>query len=449
MNIVIIGAGSIGRYAAALLSNENHNVTVIDQDKPKLDELASSADVATRKGSGSDWMLLDELLESKPDLLLALTNNDETNLVACSLGKQLGYPFTIARVHDSRYLTRSRLDFGRAFGIDIFVCPELLAANEVLKYIKSEGAEKTEFFAHGAVEMHTLQVPQEGDLVERPLCKMKLPSGVMLGLIYRPNHKEGEVIFPHGTDRLCPGDKATFIGEAEAIKQLRLNMRIPPVRFQSVVIAGGTTTAFHLAKLLEGEGRSVRLIEKNEARAAKLAELLPATTILHHEACDIDFLRKEKINHADLFVAATRHDEVNFMAASLAKEAECKNVMMILSEEERLPLLQKMGIVHAVSPVISATNMILSRVTTGSINTLVSLYGHRAEVIEATVSPGSKIVGIPLSDLGPCLPKDFLLCIIQNRGRIMVANGSRVLSPGDNVIVISHPKAMNQLEEWF
>lgn len=446
MNVVIIGAGDIGRYVAEILSKEEHNVILVDTDPLKLQEVQLASDVATRLGSGTDWQLLDDLLELFPDLLLALTGNDEVNLVACGLARQLGYPGTVARVHDSRFLNQTRLDFGRVFDVDHFICPELLTANEIMKYILNPGAQGIDYFAHGAVQLCTLKIPQSYRPSGKNLSQLALPAGVMVGLIFRNGN---EIVFPHGPDQLLPGDAVTFIGETDPVQTLYTFFGIQKKEICSVVIIGGSLTAVHLARILDKKGFAVRIIEKDAARAAYLADLLPNTTIIKKDALDIDFLNSEKIGSADLVVSCTKHDETNIMASLLAKEVGCKDVLMILSNRDHLPLLEKIDIGQVVSPVVCASNRILSQAFTGTVNTLVSLYENRAEIVEVNVSIDSKVVGIPLSDLGPLLPKDFLIAMIQNRGRIMVAHGNRIISPGDTVIVITAPQHVPELEKIF
>lgn len=446
MNVVIIGAGDIGRYVAEILSKEEHNVILVDTDPLKLQEVQVATDVATRLGSGTDWQLLDDLLELFPDLLLALTGNDEVNLVACGLAKQLGYPGTVARVHDSRFLNQTRLDFGRVFDVDHFICPELLTANEIMKYILNPGAQGIEYFAHGAVQLCTLKIPQNYQPNGKNLSQFTLPPGVMVGLIYRDGK---EVLFPHGRDQILPGDAVTFIGETDAIRNLYSLFGIQMKEVQSVVLIGGSLTAVHVARQLEKRGLTVRIIEKDSKRAAYLADVLPKCTIIHKDALDIDFLNSEKIGAAELVISCTKHDETNIMASLLAKEVGCKEVLMVLSNRDHLPLLEKIGIGNVVSPVVCASNRILSQAFTGTVNTLISLYENRAEIVEVNVSVDAKVVGIPLSDLGPLLPRDFLIAMIQNRGRIMVAHGSRIISPGDTVIVITAPQHVTELEKIF
>lgn len=450
LNIVIVGAGDVGSYIAELLSKTEHNVIVIERDKKKIESLSQTADVATRVGSGTDWQLLDDLLELFPDLFIALTNDDETNLVACSIAKNLGYPSTICRVRDNRYLNRTRLDFARLFDVDHFVGPELLCAQDILKYMTSQQSVAIEHFAHGAVLLRTVVIPEKWKKSDKPIKELSIPSGIMVGLIYRKSDgKEARVIFPHGEDVIKPLDEVTFIGETDAISEIHHFVGIEEKEVHSAVIIGGSTVGINLAKLLEKKEIGVRLVDKDYDKCIRLAEILPKTTIINHDATDIDFLRSEKIGQADMVAFCTRHDEINLLGATLAKEVGAQDVVVVLSNTGYTPVVNRLHINHVVSPRIAAANRILSQVISGKVTSLISMYENQAEVIEVQVSMESRLVGIPLSELGPLLPKDFLIAMIQNRGRIMVANGNRIISPGDTVIVITDPKHIAELEKIF
>lgn len=448
LNIIIIGAGGLGRYIATLLSKDNHNVIVVDKDKKKLEEVSWDTDVGTRLGDGSDWQLLDDLLETFPHFLLALTNDDALNLVSCSIAKQLGYPGTIARIHDNRFLNKTRLDFSHIFHIDHFIVPELLVANDIIKSVIGKGAYAFDFFAHGAVQLCTYRLPTKWKK-NVPLKDLDLPEGVMVGLIYRKLAQGDKLIFPHGDDILLPNDEVTFIGETEAMEAIPDFCNTSQKEVSSVVLIGGSATAIQLTRLLERRNVSVRIIEKDYDRCIYLAEHVPHATILNNDGLDIEFLKSQKLSDADLVVACTKNDEVNLMACMLAKEIHCENSMMILSNTKYRPILDKLGISHVVSPNIIATNRILSNLFAETITSLVSLYENKAEILEIKVSMDSRVIGIPISDLGALLPKDFLIAMIQNRGRLMVANGNRIISPGDTVIVITSPNHMADLEDIF
>jgi trk system potassium uptake protein len=454
MNIIIVGAGEIGSYVAFILSQQQHNITIIDNDKKKLDEISWQMDVGTRYGSGTDWQLLDDLLELSPHLFIALTKDDETNLVACSIAKHLGYPRTIARVKDARYFNRTRLDFSGIFAIDYLICPEYLVAHDIFKIVMSPDSLAIESFAHGAVQMRTLAIPNKWKSNDKPLKELHLPQGVMIGLIRRKiegaeNLNGNQVLFPHGDDCIFPGDEVTFIGETDVIYKIPSFFGITHRPIQSAAIAGGSLIARHLAKLLENRSIDIRIMEKDYDKCCLLAEQLPHCRILNHEAADMNFLISEKIDHSDVWIACTRNDETNLLTALLAKEIGCGDVIVMLSNLSYSHVANNLGLKHIVSPRVSAANHILSQLLPGKATSLVSLYDNQAEIIEINVSLESKIVGIPLSDLGPLLPKDFLIAMIQNRGRIMIAHGDRIISPGDTVVVITNPKHVEELEKIF
>lgn len=450
MNIIIIGAGAIGLYVANLLSKQKHNVILIDKNGAALEERSWEMDVAIREGSGTDWQLLDSLLEINPDLFLALTSEDETNLVACSIAKHLGYPRTIARVKDNRFLNRVRLDFARLFNVDYFIGPELLVAHDIYKHLVSASSLAFENFAHGALQMRTILVPSTW-AKRQSLRELQLPTGIIVGLIYRSNREEGwpPIIFPHGADYILPGDEVTLIGERDQMATIHQFFGIREKKLQSVVVMGGSLIGINLAKILQERDVQVRIIEKNYQRCLALAKELPACRIIHHEAVDLDFLASEKVSKADYFVSCTNSDESNVLGALVAKEAACENVALVLTNTRFIPLANRLGLVHVVSPQVAAANQVVSLAASSAVTSLVSLYENEAEILEMTVSLDSKIIGLPLADLGPKLPKDFLIAMIQSRGHITIAKGDSIICPGDTVIVICNPKYFQELQKIF
>jgi len=451
MNIVIIGAGGVGSYLAEILTKEQFNVILIDKDARQLDAVSQTIDVAIRQGDGTNWQLLDDLLELAPDVLIAVTGSDENNLVATAIAKNLGYSRCIARVRGNRYLNRSRLDFGRIFQADDLVGPEHLVADDMYKYMSSPGSLAIEHFAHGAIQLRTLVVPKKWRKGGTMLRDLSLPPGMMVGLLRRSSApgKPKQVIFPHGSDTILPDDEVTVIGETDVITDVHFLFGSSQEMVKSVVIVGGSFTGYNLASILERKGVSLRIIEKDAERCRWLAERLPGSIVIHADGTAIDILQTEKIDKADLVVVCTGQDEVNVLGALVAKEAGAPDVLIMISDTRYSPLVEKLGISHTVSPRISAGNRIMSLIREQTVTSMVSLYEHQAEIVELHVSPSSKLVGIPIAELAPQLPKDFLIAVIQNRGRVMIANGNRILSPGDTVIVVTHPKHINELEKVF
>ena len=445
MNIVIMGAGRLGTHLATALSQQEHNVFVIDPNEKALDKLARVADIATCIGSGSDWELLEELLEHQPDLFIALTGDDESNLVACSLAKNLGYPKTVARLHRSSGLNRTRLDLGRLFFVDHFLDPELIVAHEIFKYMTHPGIVAIENFAHGAVQMRTFKISDKWEKGHCKLSELNFQDELLIALIKR----EDEVIFPRGEDQIFPGDEITLIGEAKVMEHLPAIFGITDKKVSSAVVVGGSRVALHLCHLLEARDIPTKLFEKEQQKCHLLAENLKQTTILNLDGLDPDALSSEKIGHTGVFVACTSSDETNIVSASLAKFFRCEEVIALVADASYLPLLKKMEIASIISEEACVTARIQSIIEEGNVIAVASLYENRAKIIEIKVSADSEIVGIPLADLRSRLPKDFLIALIENRGKISVAKGNHILCPGDTAIVISCPKHIHELEGIF
>jgi trk system potassium uptake protein TrkA len=253
MKIAIIGAGDIGMHLASLLSRKGHDVFLIDHDPQRLQEASRHLDIAVKEGEGSDWRLLAEITA---DLLLAFTDDDEVNLVACALGKQLGFKQTVARVRQAHMLRCDRIDLEKLFSADYLLGPELLVAQDLCQSLLHPGALLVANFAHGAVQMQTAQIGASWKNAGVALARLDLPTGVMAGLIRRGE----EVLFPHGEDCLFAGDEVTFIGKTEVMDALHHYLGIEEKRLRSVILVGGSLIGVHLAQLLVKQGIHVRLI---------------------------------------------------------------------------------------------------------------------------------------------------------------------------------------------
>lgn len=445
MHVIIVGAGDLGCFLATLLSREGHGVLLVDNDAKKLTAAAENLDVAFKEGSGSDWRLLEELLDYHPGIFVAVTRNDETNLVACTLAKHLGIPHTIARVKDNSFLNRARLDFGHIFDVDFFICPELMIAYDILKILKQPSSLYLDYFSHGAMEMRTLKIPNEFLWQHIPLKELTLPPGVMIGLILREN----ELIFPHGNDVIIAGDEITVLGETYAIEEIHHFFAVAQKKIKSVFLAGGSFIAGQLAMLLIKRNIQVRLMEKDSNCARELAKMLPKASIIAADWMDVDVLKEENVAAADMFIVSSDSDEHNLIGSLMAKRAGVDRVTGILSAESFFPLAEDCGMDHVVSSKAQVGDRILSRILSKQASSLVSLYEGRVEVVEAIMSEDSPYAGIPLSVLGPSLPSEFLISMVQSQGKASVACGEHVIVPGDTVMVICAKEHVKHLDKIF
>lgn len=451
MNIVIMGAGSIGSFLASVLSKEGHNVIVIDNDHRALEKIAQTADIATRLGSGTDWRLLEEIKEHSPDFFIAMSSNDETNLTACAIAKKLGYPKTVARIFQNTFLDSTKINFHRLFSVNHILGTELIVAQEIFKCIMNPGNLAIENFAHGAVQMQTITIPENFSQKGKPLAEVRSMDNLLMVLIRRKSNGEKQsIIFPKGQDVLLPGDEATVIGKTTVMQSLHNIFGIMnKTAVRSAVIAGGSGVAIHLIKLLVEHKISVKIIEQDEQKCSMLARLFPSAVVLNHEGTDLDFLKEEQVNLADVFIACAKLHETNILTAILGKQIGCKEVITLVSDDSVIPLLQKFKISYALSERASITRRVHVILHDDTFISLASLYDNQAKVMEVKISQDSKIVGRPICKLSSSFPKNFLIAMVKNQNDIIIPNGNTVLMPGDTAIVICGPESVIRVRELF
>lgn len=447
MHIVILGAGKTGSYVASVLSQEGHNVVLIDKDAKVLEKASRESDIATLHATIPNWDLFEDLLENSPHLFFAATGNDETNLVACSVAKNLGFPKTIARVKSRGYINHPRLDFSRMFFADYFIGAEILSAQDLFHLLIHAQDAAVEHFAHGAIEMRTLPIPERWDRGGTNIRDLKLPDDFIVGLIRRKMAEGEKILFPHGEDHILPGDEVTFVGKARVMHQLHEIFHFSEKRVRSIVLVGGTAVAEHLAYALTTQKISVRIFDTDEKRCEQLAERLPEATLINRDGCDAQALLSERIQDADATLGCTHDDATNFLIAALSKELGCKKTVALIGNASYAPILEKAGVIPVLSVQVNVANRILSILHEETILSVASLSQEKAKIVELKISPDSPLVGIPLSDLK--LPNDLLIAVIESRGRVMIGRGNRILSPDDTVIVICHPQRIPQLPNYF
>lgn len=449
MNIVILGAGSKGSFLAKVLAREEHNIFLIDEDNEKLKKIAEEADIATILGRATDWKLLDDLIDNNPSLFIAMTGDDNANLVACEIAKNLGYPHTIARVKDIGFLIKSRLDFAKMFLVDHFLAVEILTAHEILKNIMNPEDLSIENFAHGAIQMRTIEIPTTWKKSFIPLKNLELPNELIIGLIRRKENAVEKIIFPSGDDYLLPLDEITVIGETKIMYDLHTIFDCVEKKISSVLIAGGSDVALCLSRILARINIDTKIIEVSKDRCNKLAELLPNTTILNQDATDMEFLETLEMKNKDIFVACTSDDKKNILISLLGKKLGCKKNLSLISDVTLIPLLRDLDIKHALSEKVNLTNKIISLIHATKIISATSLFENQAKILEMRVSQESKLVGIPLTDLRAFLPPKSIIAAIENKGRVMIGKGDRIISPNDTLIIVCDPEHINELQELF
>ncbi len=433
MLVVVIGAGQVGQSIAQALQHD-HNVIVIERDKDNLEALAEY-DVMTVEGNGASLKVLQEAGADKADLVIACTNIDEANIVACSGSKQLGAAFTIARVHDTEYLDtweRGRL------GVDFMVCSEVLTSELIAQIIGVPAAREVHAFAEGRILLAELLIEAGSPLVAQPLRALELPQGTMIASIIR----DGRVIIPKGDDVIKIGDLMVSVGIPEAVGQLNRQATGQSTP-QNIVIIGGGRIGFRLAATLERQGLRPKLIEAESERSRWLAEQLPRSQVFQSSGTDLEFLEAERIGECEAGVCVMDRDEKNLLSALLLKSLGVKKVIAGVVDTHFIKVFERVGIDVAVSARKVIAEEII-RFTQSRITGVSVLEGDRAEVVEMTVSRKSPLVGVPLKE--SCLPREAIVGAIVRKKQVIIPRGDDAVQSGDRVIIFSKKEAASEVE---
>jgi len=445
MNIFVAGAGSVGFHLARLLSTENHDITVIETDADRLEQIDHALDVSTLEGSAASVMLLKETGVANADLFVAATGHDEVNLIAAAAAKGLGAKQVIARVDNTTYIEANIL-YEAMLGIDYVLSPDALSALEIANYIETSGIVAAERFGRGLVQMRQMRVTKSPTTRGKTLQDVCPPgSGALLGVISR----NGDFVIPHGDTVVKPGDLVTLIGRNEAVDALQKRFQGKEPGSQHVVIIGGGSIGLHLAQALEERHRSVKLFDRKMDRCNILVTELQKTKVVCRDGTSREALEQEHVADADVFVAVTDDDERNIMACVLAKEVGAEQTIAVVHQPDFAPLVGKLGIDHAVTPRACIANRILKLVHQQGVTSLAVLEEGRVEIVEFAVNLATPIIGKQLRDLKAKLPANALVATILRGDEVIVPSGDDEIHAGDSVVLIVASDSLEAVQKLF
>ena len=444
MRITVLGAGTVGTSIADMLCQLGHSVTVIDTNPETIRRINDELDVMAVEGSASQSSVLFQAGMMGADLCLAVTGCDETNLVAASIAKAMGVRRSVARVYAPVFRDLSTFDYQRHFNIDRLISMEHLSAMEMAREIRHPGAGAVESFARGEVEVQELAATDKAVGVGVPLSELKLPTGVRIGSIRR----DGKMWIAGAADRIAVGDLITLIGKREQVDEVRQTFQRTAPPKQSIVIAGGGETGYHLALALENRRFSVLLIEADRDRCEYLATHLKYATVVNADFQRRANLEEERVGNADVFVACAGDDEDNIMACVEAKELGAKKIMSIVSRPDYANVVGKLGVDHTVSPREVVADQIRAFLNVGALVSRVSLSPDcEIEVLEIEVSAGAAAEETTLAAL-PLPPQCLIAAQIRN-GFVHVPGAEDRFRPGDSIIAMVHRDAIADAVRLF
>jgi len=442
MHIIIIGAGKVGYTLAEKLSKEQHNIFLIDNNEERLETIGENLDISTIIGSGGSLNTLREAGVERADLLLAVTNFEEINILASFLGKQVGVNRVVARVSSPEYVDNGKLDFS-SFPIDLMINPELVTAESILKLIRVPEALNVEYFASRRIQLLELCVDKESPIVGKTLYELDFENSYLIVALMR----NGKIVIPHGKDRVEENDLIFVMAKTEEMISVEEFLGKKRKKVKEVAILGGGNLGYQLARLLERREYNIKLIEKDIKRCQLLSEKLDKTQIINGDGTDLNLLESEDIASADIFAVMTGDDKANILMSLLAKHLGIPRTVSQLRRSDYIPLVEKLGIDIAVSPRILTAGAIMKYIRRGKILSVTFLEGDRAEVLELIAPSRGKIINTPLKNLK--LPRGMIVGAICRGDEVIVPGGDDYIGPGDLVIVFALPHAIHQVENIF
>jgi trk system potassium uptake protein TrkA len=443
VRIIIVGAGEVGFHIAQRLSEENQDVFLIDKDPGKIRRITENLDVQAILGSGTSPETLRDSGIEDAEMLVAATDSDEVNLIACVLVRHLNpYIVKVARVRNREYLKEKDLFGEDLLSIDQIINPESVMVETIRNLMMVPGASDVIDFVDGRVKLVGVTVKPDSPFVGRQLLSFKGMEGkLLLGAIVRGE----QVIIPHGEDTLEANDMAYVVVRSDELPAVFRKLGIKDEGLRRVIIVGAGETGTALATFFDKTKINVKIIEKEKQRCTSLAQTLERVIVINGDGSDKTLLQEENISDCDFMVAVTGDEDSNVLMSILAKGLGAKKTITRISKLSYIPLVSALGIDTVVSPRLSAIRAILQYIRKGKIISVAPLKGEHAEAIEAEALDTSGLVNRPLSKVK--FPKGSLVGAIVRNDEIIIPLGDSVIKPKDRLIIFTLRKEVPKLEK--
>lgn len=447
MNIIIVGCGKVGASLVERLSNEGHDLVVIDISAKKVEEISNKYDIMGIVGNGASFAVQQEAGVEKADLFIAVTTADELNLLCCLMAKKSGCA-TIARVRNPMY--SNEIGFIREqLGISMIINPELTAAREITKLLKFPSAIKIDTFAKGRVELLRFRLKPEIGFGGKSIMEImsKLKSEVLICAVER----DSEVIIPNGSFVLEDSDILSIVGSLESTAEFFEKIGVRSKKVRNSLIIGGGTVAHYLAKNLLKVGFRVRIIERDAQRCDYLNEVLPGADIINGDGSDEGLLLEEGLAYADSVVSLTGLDEENIFLSLFAKKHSNAKLVAKVNKIAFNDVVESLDIDSVIYPKYLTADYILKYIRArqnsigSNVETLYQLFDGRAEALEFSIKETSDVTNIPLMSLN--LKPNLLICAINRKGQILTPRGQNMIKVGDTVIVVTTNRGLNDIRD--
>ena len=447
MKIIIAGAGDVGFHLAKLLSYESQDTYVIDFDGEKLDYLNNHLDVITKKGDATSIKLLKEIGVGSADLLLAVTESQNTNFTVSVIGKALGVKKTIARISNPEFLKNDFIDF-KDYGVDFMISPEELAAEEIKLLLNQSSFNDTVAFENGAFNIMGTTLGYKSPILDLTVKEAK-DKFSLVDFITIAIKREGtaQTIIPRGDTVYKMNDQVYFSVPSYSISKLYPIVGKEQINIKNVMILGGSSIGIKTARNLCKDNFKVKLIEQNREKAETLAEQLNDVLVINGDGRDLELLEEENIRETDAFIAVTGNSETNIMSCLVAKSKGVKKTVALVENMDYIDISQTIGIQSLINKKLIAASNIFRHIRKGNVLALANLHNIDAEVFEFEVKEGAKVTAHPIKELR--FPKEAVFGGIIRNEKAIMATGEMQIQTGDKVIVFCLPETINTVESLF
>ena len=447
MKIIIAGAGKIGYSVASILSDEGHDIIVIDNNPTVINNLSNNLDVICVEGSAANPETLTEAGAADADLIMAAMRSDEMNMVCGISARKLGTKHVIARIRDTGYMKQTEF-LREALGLSVIVNPELECAKEISRILRFPSAIRVDAFSKGSAEIIEHRILPDSKLDGMQLKDMvgSFSAKVLVGVVERG----GEAIIPNGNFTLKAGDLISVTGASQELRKFFVAAGQYRKRVKNTMIMGGGRIAVHLTRLLMESGIAVTIVEADRARCEELCDLVPGARIICGDATRGDILLEEGIKSSDAFVALTGDDGDNIITSIYAKQSGVGKIVVKVNREYYSDILESSGIDCVVTPKTLISQQLaryvraMSNSVGSSMETLYRLADGKVEALEFKVAEGSACVGIPLKTLR--LKPNIIISALVRGSNTIIPDGETVIKPGDHAVIVTRAGRLKELD---
>lgn len=445
MKIVIVGAGEVGSHLARMLSGSNHDITVVDMDAKQLENISAVSDVIVIEGDPTAFATLKKASVRKADLLIAVHQDENVNVLSAIIGKQLGARKSIARIDNNEYLEPNNKEIFINMGIDYLFYPERAAAREVINLLGHTSTTEYVDFSGGRMSLVVFKLAPSSPLVDRTMLEIAPDP---LAIYYRivAVVRDDKTIIPHGDDRVIAGDTLYVVTSHEHVVEVQELSGVGNVEIKNLMILGGSRIGVQIATALQEE-LNIKLIEYNPEEAYRLAELLDKTLIINEDGRNTDAMMEEGINKMDAFVAVTSRSETNILTAMLAKKMGVKKVIAEVENLNYITLAESIGIDTVINKKLLTASNIFRFTMNTDVQTVKCLTGTEAEMLEFIVKPNSPATKAKIKELG--FPSEATIGGIVRNDRVHMAVGDTEIAAYDRVVVFAKPEARSLVGKFF